>query len=505
MKRALYAIAVLLPLALHAAGFWSFVIREATHPYQLDYGEGIVLYQASKITDMTFAYKPIEEYPFVVFHYPPLYHLTVLAVASVTGSLLSAGRAVSVVSGGLTTVTIATMLYLSLPRRFDFWRRASAATCAGLLPSLLVVMTWTSLARVDMLAVFLSFVGLALFVLAGRRQIWEYVAFGFFVAAAFTKQTAIAAPVACLVTALIVDWKQAARLVTFAVGLGGILLGGLAWRTHGGVIRHLFLYNQNTFSLDRMIQGFGENLLLILPIAGLAVVHVAIVGFDVYTLPASRRWTRVHSWLRRNGIRRLSFVAALMLPVAALVAQSYGKTGSNFNYFIEWNLTCCLLAGLVVFRAWNARWCIPILWFLACVVPIVIVVQGLPFGMRSLWPPNPTTQALVASRSQAHATVLKVIERASGPVFSEDMLLLIEAGKDVPAEPAIIRELATSGMWDETKFTSLIRQRAFELIVVEDLSRRTRYTAAVVAAIDQSYSQTQQVGQYEIYEPRPRN
>jgi hypothetical protein len=373
----------------------------------------------------------------------------------------------------------------------------------ALLPSLLVVMGWSSMARIDMLALLLAFLGLAVFVVAGRRPLWQYVAFAFFVAALFTRQTLIAAPVACLVTAFIIDRRQAVRLAIFATGLGGSVLGYLAWVTRGEVLRHMFLYNQqNTFSVDRMVRGFVGNVLSILPIAVLAAMSVCVVGLDILKLPEERRWRRVRAWLGRPGVRRLSVVAVLMLVVAVLVAQTYGKTGSDLNYFIEWNLVCCLLVGLIVFRAWNARWCLPAVLLLTYVVPIVSLQHREPLGIRGLWPPSPADQAHVARRALTHDTLLNLIRNTPGPVFSEDMLLLVEAGKEVPAEPAIIRELAMTGLWDETKFISLIHRHLFQLMIIEDVSKPYRYTEAVAAAIDESYLQTQEVAPYEIYQPR---
>src|SRR5689334_16492649 len=106
MSRRGYRVLVLFLLILNAAGFWYSAVHTASRPYELDYGEGIVLYQASKITDLRFAYKPIDNYPFVVFHYPPVYHLTVLIFATLTGSLLAAGRYESLVSGALIELMI---------------------------------------------------------------------------------------------------------------------------------------------------------------------------------------------------------------------------------------------------------------------------------------------------------------------------------------------------------------------------------------------------------------
>ena len=100
-------------------------------------------------------------------------------------------------------------------------------------------MKWTSFARVDMLGIFLSMVGLAIFILAGPRSCWPYVSFVLFVAAIFAKQAFVAAPAACLLATLFVDWRQATRFALAFALLGGAVLGLLTWQTKGGAITHL--------------------------------------------------------------------------------------------------------------------------------------------------------------------------------------------------------------------------------------------------------------------------
>jgi len=82
-------------------------------------------------------------------------------------------------------------------------------------------MAWAELMRVDMLALFFTFTGLLLFLLAPRMRGLDYAAFLFFALAIFTKQTEIAAPAACLAIALGVDWRQAVRLGAFLFLLMG--------------------------------------------------------------------------------------------------------------------------------------------------------------------------------------------------------------------------------------------------------------------------------------------
>src|SRR6266496_1042438 len=223
----LYVGVILFLLLLIAVGFWYTAVRSVFTTYQLDYGEGIVLYQASKIDDLQVAYKPIEQYPYIVFHYPPLYHLTVRAIAILTGNLITAGRSVSVASGLLTELVIGVLVFLSLPRRLQRTGRVVTASSAALAATLLDALRWTSFARVDMLGILLCFVGIAIFVLSGRHHAWQYAAFVFFTAALFTKQTLVAAPLACLTAALFVDLRHAVRLTLFFGILGGAVLGAL--------------------------------------------------------------------------------------------------------------------------------------------------------------------------------------------------------------------------------------------------------------------------------------
>ena len=71
-------------------------------PLSLDYGEGIVIQQALMMTGPA-AYGSITELPFIVFHYPPVYHLVTRAAAALAGggdvAMVTAGRVVSPAGG----------------------------------------------------------------------------------------------------------------------------------------------------------------------------------------------------------------------------------------------------------------------------------------------------------------------------------------------------------------------------------------------------------------------
>src|SRR5712672_3082341 len=63
----------------------------AIFPGQIDYGEGIVWQQALLIPGPRM-YGDITQFPFIVFHYTPVYHLVVRAIATLGIDPLAAGR-----------------------------------------------------------------------------------------------------------------------------------------------------------------------------------------------------------------------------------------------------------------------------------------------------------------------------------------------------------------------------------------------------------------------------
>ena len=87
-------------------------------------------------------------------------------------------------------------------------------------------------------------------------------------------------------------------------------------------------------------------------------------------------------------------------------------------------------------------------------------------------------------------------------VLSEDMTLLVMAGKPVPMEPAIFYVLSQTGAWDERPFVERIRRKEFAaVIVIHELDQV--FTKEMVTAIEANYCEGERVGHYHIYRPLP--
>jgi len=140
-----------------------------SNPLELDYGEGIILWQASRLFDLKIAFPPLEQYPHLVFHYTPLYHTVVKILTGTLGDPLFTGRLVSLTAALWLVVLFAWIVLRATrgyaPARVRWFGALLTCCCALQLPT----MQWVPLARVDMLGLALQFTAMSLIVVNGTR------------------------------------------------------------------------------------------------------------------------------------------------------------------------------------------------------------------------------------------------------------------------------------------------------------------------------------------------
>jgi len=482
--------------------YFYWVAQATVYPYEFDYGEGIVLWQAAHVTRLVSAYAPIAQYPYIVFHYPPLYHAVSWAVSRLTGDLLFAGRLVSLVSTFALCLTLGWTVYRSVPVRAPKLAAIGGALFAGALPCGLDNMDWALLMRVDMLGLWLTFAGLALFIF-GRNAAMRYAAFVLFVAAMYTKQTLIAGALACLVVAAILNIRQAIRLLSFTVALGASVMTLLALATHGQVIWHLFLYNQNKFSLRRAIRLMNESIQVTLPLLALACAGALSSLADAARAFSRRRLGPLRARLLKSSYRRALFTLTIHFLFSGIVCLTVGKAGANSNYLLEWNLSACTLAGLVLARliwGWRTVCRVASAAAVAYLLPLLMMAQQAESAFRFVVPGTSLRQEYADNVRNSEALV-NILRSSPEPVMSENMTLLYKAGKQVPFEPAIITQLAATGLWDETPLIDMIHGRAFSVMIIRDVDDPDRYSPAVARAIKEYYEPEEEYGQLTVYRP----
>jgi len=497
-----FAFAIVAVLLLRNLGtLVVFSFNALSYPYSLDYGEGIVWQQMRDMLQGT-AYGPLEVYPAIVYHYPPVFHLVAGATAWISGAdQLAAGRGIEVVSSFATGVLITSLTMLAIGRQYSVVIRTTCGIVAALMfLSCGPVIAWTPLMRVDMLANALGLLGLVFAIRAIDRPAWIYAASVAFVLSLYTKQIAIAAPMAAFAVLLLVDRKTALRGLAASTLLGLIILGTLAWLTDGGFVRHIFMYNVNRLDLSRLVYlatGIGSHLpLVLLAMAG------TFYSWQVVCRAGGTAALQSVRALRRDRTAIASLVLLALLAIRTLMLPAILKSGSNHNYLIEWLSVLAIFAGIAMTQVIALAFGkvtsqpskAPLLLSLAATVAFMPLLLGREISARQM-----------ADRAAELTPLVERIAAARKPVIADDMTLLIRAGRRVDWEPAIAAELSHTGLYDEAAFANLIRAGHFAFFVTEESMGKQvfneRYSPAVAAAMRDVYRHQYETGGYFVYSP----
>jgi hypothetical protein len=475
------------------AGYAADVV---VYPYSLDYSEGVIWQQALWIPG-PHMYGDISHYPFLVFEYPPLYHMFVRTISATGLDTLAVGRAVSVASAVVTAGLIGSLV-IYLCSRYGRWQSMVAAMTAATLPfTLLPIIAWSTLMRVDLLATSFTFAGVLLAVISLRRPQFLYASMLCFVAACMTKQTFLAAPVATVLVHATRSPRSTARAVAAAGTLGLSIVGALTWLTDGGFLRHIFLYNMNQFRLATAFDRTLPWLVAYSLYATLVAFAVAFAWRDLNARCGAGGW--------RAQVRHDDDAAALVLLTVYLFLSSAtlalaGKSGASYNYFVEFFCLWCVWIGWLAGRvlALTQRYSRA-----ATILPLVLATQILPVpgGIGGLH----ATQ-LSPARSRAAQALLNRTNTIKGRLLSDDMVTVLRAHREVGIDPFILAELATNGTWDEGKLIGMLNDHAFGAIITAygpgDPTFDSRYLPRTQAAMLANYPEVEKYGDYTLRLPR---
>jgi hypothetical protein len=352
--------------------------------------------------------------------------------------------------------------------------------------------------RVDTFAMFLSFAGVALFVAARRRPYLFYLSFALFTAAMFTKQTMAAAPLACAILLLLENARLFLRVALAMAALGLAALALFQILTQGHFLVNIVTYNRNTFHPGQLLRFQLEH------IESSGPVIAACVLIPLGSLLRLRRTAvvgRIRNLLARSLFSRFLIVTTAVLILVVAVTFTVGKQGANYNYFFEMDLITSLGAGAFVGWLLSDR---PRSSFrhdqrFALFVTFVLALHSTRVEPRLY----EAIVSVLRPSADHSAEVVALLKRTPGRVYSEDMTVLVQAEKQIEAEPAIITTLALGRQWDEQPFLHEIENRHFSMIVVNtSLANKDRYTAGVAHAVEMNYDLKRRVGEYMLYEPR---
>jgi len=406
-------------------------------PYSRDYGEGFVLTIVQFLDERGNYFMNMREYPFVHLNYPPVFPLLVWPFHHWLGPTLAVPRLLSLMAtGGIVAVVY------GLVRRLE-GNRPFALAMAGIALCPWFLQTWAPLARVDMLAVFFSLFGLLAFVSGAR--LWAV--FALFWLGFFTKQNALLAPAAVLLSLLSTSpWR---RFVKAALGFTvplALLFGGLTAATGGEAHRHLVTYTAAAhFDFSRLTEGYVE----------LARVAWPLLG--VIALAAVR-----HPRALASGPKA---VMGIYWILNAFALVTIAKEGALHNYVIEPWLATVILAAIAMPPALDglAR------GDLARVAALLVAALAAHYTKN--WA-HEVPRAIHRPHDQGYARLWDAVRDTEGPILSENLAALVVNGKPVLVEPFGLLSLSRAGLLRTRKVVRDCEAGRFRLVVLESLFER---------------------------------
>jgi len=489
------AIALALVLLHFGVGLARFCRFAITCPYEIDYGEAVLLQGAVNIAQGQVVYNDYQHYPFVVATYPPVYPALCAIGVSLFGVSFAFGRVLSILSALAATALIWLIL-----RRVGTSHFAAGLGAALFLASPVVCLRMPMM-RVDMIAVALGLGGLYCVMRGGR---WLIAAVALLVLAVYTRQSQVAPLAAGVVYLWWVKERKAAVLV--AVSCSALILAGflaLQVASHGWFYRHVVVANRNLwdFGYLRMVWATGFRPWRFPFLLGAVGVALALLG------PA-----RSEVGASANPPRRPERLLVLYFALAMLVSLTAGKIGSFVNYLLEPIAAASVMSGvayhrlaeILLARRWNTVWAAA--WLLMVVPPAWVLAQP----GRGPCGPYRFVNPDVITRSGAEA--LPVLRRTRGDVLSEDIGLLLLSGHRVLLDPHKMTSMSEDGTWDQRPLLADIGRRRFVLIITSwdpatalpdqwGCYGRHRWTAGMAQAIKRNYRLLRRAGDLYVLAP----
>ena len=495
------------------------------YPYQLDYGEGIVLWFARELARGHSIYT-LPGASLASSNYPPVSMLFAAALMPILGEGYTAGRLLSLASA----LAVAALIYRIVRYETKDARvgtgllmNAGAIAAALLFIGSPYVYHWVPQFRADLLGLACTFGGVYCVwewqrFEEGRKQKAEgrdpnrFSTYGLLLAAIlfcllalYTKHTLFAGPAAAFAALFLRDKRVA---VAFALALGAV----------GGAIY---------LAIDRITGGgftFGlitSNATVFLPQQLVELLWNFAATFPILLLLA------LWGWVNRLRSRRVGVLEWYLLFSVGMLGLA-GRVGAWENYFLEAIAAACVFAGIAIsdLRDQTADYARRDLQRVRpdsqvgdrqprtpsssfhprltnLLLPILLLVQ-----LVLMWHDPSIAADLVARDLPANQQLAALLSRTPGTVISEDMGALVTSGKPVAYYTFQYSSLARSGKWDQRWELNGLRDGVFPLVILEqgtreDVDHYRRFTREFVSALDRYYAVTQTIGKYEIYTPAP--
>lgn len=491
-------------MALYFLVFLVYARALFSFPFDYDQGEGFELYDAIRLARGENIYLDNAQFPFYSSNYPPVYRTILALLVLVFGPHIAVGRALtfaaSLIAGALIVLAVWRLWAPSAPRALR-WGAALLAALSFFAAN--YVYHISALARAHIPMVMFSLAGAyaldrAFATLHAPSARWAALGVALLMTAGFTKLQAVDALVAGFGLLLLrrprwFAWAFGACLV---FTLGFVLAMNAI--TAGQFWVNVVAANVNEYDLALTWQTYAQWLRLQAPL---------ILGGVAYTL-----WDGWRVW-RARSTQPLS-VWSLYFITSSAMGMLTGKWGAGPAYLVSSiavGAVCTAGVFARLFALLQRRHEARAHALIAAMLGVVFLVQAalnvhLPttgrfFGTLARWlgvaeqhvyPPYAYYDSagytqlghlpLPADVNNGWALVQRLRE-VEGPVWSEEAMFTLLAGKDVVTNPTQLLNLSKNGMLDTRQMIAMIEQRAFGAVVFRALF----YPDDVKAAILRNY------------------
>ncbi len=461
------------------------------HRYPLDYGEAPLVDQAMRFAAGKSIYRTeLSTPPYTISNYPPLYVLALAPLVALFGPNFWAGRLISILGALIVGLSLARIVQSHENREKKGHHRFAGLAAGALFWAMPYVVHWSSLLRIDLLALALSTSTLYLFV---RRPEARATLIGgglLLVAAIYTRQSyALAAPLAAFVWLWHrVGWRRALTLAALVGGVSLALFLILYTLTGGGFFLNTVTANVNEFSWDRVRWNL-ENLSRDAPFL------LLLGAISLGAMPAL-------------GISHWPLVVPYLVG-AFLSGLTIGKIGSNVNYLLELCAALSLTAGTWI--AWagaaaDRQWR---RWVRVGLLLLLTLQAG--WLMRTTLgeyvPRLRERRAATALLEDLEWEIAHTGDQGRGHVIGDEYAGLVTLqGWPLHIQPFEMTQLAKAGLWDQTPFVEEIRDGAFDMILIHYFPDydvyKERWTPEMLAAIKRAYNPERMYANTRLYLPR---
>lgn len=442
------------------------------YPYQLDYAEGYIAVEAWQFSVGRTIYSSLEDYPYLVGNYPPLYPLIQAPFFFIFGPSLFWGRLICV----LSAIGILILLF------FIVWRHTRSFLSSILAP--LIVMNayafyeWLGYARVDFPAIFFSIAGLAVLMKGEDKKRLRLAAL-FFLLSVYTKQIQIFAPVSACIYLFLRDKRKGLRFFCWLVGLGAGIFILLNIITKGQYYLHTVVYNANRYDWWQTKKWLA-HLLRLYPF------YLSSIFLVVATILYERlKWNTK----REKVVPDLFIIYAVTGMISVF---TIGKIGAAANYLLEFHIALALLFGLGsgwLVRSlpdWNKKIGLAIMCLLVILLVNLHAIHVIRFQRILFSRPDPDRIA-----REKGDELLEMIRDYPDPILCEQPIFLLLSGKEVLFQPFIMSQIQKEGKWDQERLLSDLDSARFSMIVTgQDMFQEGhiwQYTNEMRAMIREKY------------------